>query len=280
MELFEGFSDLDYAAFSQKVNSGIGIRLQEYKPDQMRRRVAMQAKQMGCDSFLSFYTAIQRDNVLLRAFLDHITINVTELMRNDDLFGDLAKNILPGLVAGRKGAPLNVWSAGCSYGAEAYTVAMLLNEMNPVPNYTIRGTDLDLSVLAKANGATFNKVDMAKVDPIKRKKYFMEIDENTFMPMPTLRRGISFTQHDLLGPDYPADSYDLILCRNVTIYFNDDAKDRINANFNRSLRHGGILFVGGTERLSDAVRLGYKPLRPFFYQADKNAVVQPKRLAA
>jgi len=265
------FSDVDYQAFSQKVHTSFGIRLTEYKPDQMKRRITTLAQQAGYTSFMHYLGALQKDNGMLKAFLDHITINVTELMRNTDLFEELAKTVLPELVASRKGAPLSIWSAGCSYGAEAYTVAMLLNEMSPVPSYSIRGTDLDLSVLARANTATFNKQDMARVDERCRSKYFMEMDENTFMPMPQLRRNIMFTQHDLLGEDYPLGQYDLILCRNVTIYFTDLAQNRIYRNFHRALRPNGYLFIGGTERISDADSIGFKLVRPFVYRADKNS---------
>lgn len=280
MELNNGFSDVDYVAFGQKIFTSIGIRLAEYKPDQMRRRIAMIAKQMGCTSFLAYYVTISKDNALMKAFLDHITINVTEMMRNDDLFRDLATSVLPELVASRKGLNLSIWSAGCSYGAEAYTVAMLLNEMSSVPTYSIRGTDLDMSILSRANSATFHKLDMGKVPPALRQKYFMELDANTYMPVPNLRRNISFTQHDLLGEDYPIETYDLILCRNVTIYFTDEAKDRINAKFQRALRPNGVLFVGGTERISDAEAMGFKSIRPFFYRAEKKSTAPALKLAA
>ena len=81
-----------------------------------------------------------------------------------------------------------------------------------------------------------------------------------------------FTQHDLLSEDYPVDTYDLILCRNVIIYFTDDAKDRIFRNFHKALKPGGVLFLGGTERLMDAGAIGFRAIRPFFYQAQKGSM--------
>lgn len=267
----EGFSPADYEQFCQRVQTHLRIRLTDYKVDQMLRRVSQMAKQGGCSSFVEYFAAMQKDSALLKGFLDQMTINVTELMRNKELFADLGKNLLPELVAARNGARLEVWSAGCSYGAEAYTLAMLINELNPVPQYHIKGTDLDFSVLARANGATFNGMDMAGVDPERRKKFFMSIDENTFMPMPNLRRSIVFEKHDLLADTYPSNTYDLILCRNVVIYFTDDAKARIYEGFYKALRPGGILFVGGTERLGDLGPPGLKLIRPFFYRAIKQA---------
>jgi chemotaxis protein methyltransferase CheR len=264
-----GFSEQDYQLFAQKVQTFFGIRLTEYKADQMRRRLSTIAGQAGYDNFIGYLGALRSDSNLFGAFLDHMTINVTELMRNPDLFEDMAKFVLPSIIEKRKGSPLSIWSAGCSYGAEAYTVAMIMAEINPTQQFRIRGTDIDLAALAKANQAIFSKADMNGVSPERRNKFFIQIDENNFMPNPSLRRNIIFSKHDMLADDYPSDTYDLILCRNVVIYFNDDAKERIYRNFWKSLRHDGILFVGGTERLGDYASLKYKPLRPFYYQADK-----------
>jgi chemotaxis protein methyltransferase CheR len=265
--VLQGFSSADYEAFAAKIQRKLGIRLGEYKVDQMQRRLGTVAKQHGATSFVGYFAAIERDNAILNEFLDQMTINVTELMRNPALFEDLAKTILPGLIEAKKGLPLNIWSAGCSYGAEACTVAMLLREMVPPPQYRIKATDLDLAVLAKANSVNFTKADMVSVSPERRKKNFIEIDDNTFMPLPDIRRSISFSQQDLLSDDYPPNTYDLILCRNVVIYFNDEAKERIFRNFWKALRPGGVLFVGGTERLGDTKTLHFELIKPFFYRA-------------
>jgi chemotaxis protein methyltransferase CheR len=276
----QGFSEPEYAQFALRVQAGLGIRLTDYKVDQMKRRLETIARQAKCESFSDYYLAIKADANLHRVFLDHMTINVTELMRNVDIFEELGRSVLPNLAATRKGAQLSAWSAGCSYGAEAYTVAMLINEMDPTLPFRIKGTDIDLTALAKANSALFSKADMNGVSPERRAKYFMELDENSFMPQPSLRRNISFGQHDMLGDDYPTDFYDLILCRNVVIYFNDEAKERIYRNFWKALRPGGVLFVGGTERLSDYKSLNFKPIQPFFYEAEKSGAFSERRLAA
>lgn len=275
-----GFCDIEYAQFAKRVQASLGIRLTEYKVDQMKRRIETIARQAKCNSFSEYFLALRADTKLYGAFLDHMTINVTELMRNTELFEDLGRNVIPSLVASSKGSPLSVWSAGCSYGAEAYTVAMLISEMNPLLPFRIKGTDIDLTALAKANSAIFSKADMNGVSPARRAKFFMELDENSFMPQPSLRRNISFAKHDMLGEDFPENAYDLILCRNVVIYFNDDAKERIYRNFWKALRPGGILFVGGTERLSDYASLKFKPIKPFFYEAEKASSIAERKLAA
>lgn len=262
-----GFGPEDYAAFTRDIQLRLGIRLAEYKTDQMQRRLATVARQHELTSFGEYSAALARDSDILAEFLGQMTINVTELMRNPELFEQLTREVLPPYVATRKAGVFNIWSAGCSYGAEACTVAMLMSEASPGLPLKIDATDLDLAVLAKANALTFCKADMVGVSPERRLKNFVEIDDNTFMTMPSLKRSINFSKHDLLADSYPPNTYDLILCRNVVIYFTEEAKDRIFRNFWSALRPGGVLFVGATERLSNAKSLNFELVKPFFYRA-------------
>ena len=165
-----------------------------------------------------------------------------------------------------KMAPLSVWSAGSSYGAEAYSVAMLLHELDGVAPWKVRGTDVDLTVVTRANSASFCEADMKNVSADRRKIHFQEVVAGRFSPRLHLKRNVSFAGHDLLGTDYPTDTYDLICCRNVVIYFTDAAKERIFRGFYKSLKPGGILFVGGSERLPNHEKIGFEILGPFFYR--------------
>jgi chemotaxis protein methyltransferase CheR len=259
------FGDADYAWFQQRVETRLGVRLSQYKPDQMRRRLMSLAQKSGSESFTGFASAMERDPAQLGEFLDKMTINVTELLRNPERFGELVSLVLPGMLAQRKGTPLSLWSAGCSYGAEAYTLALLLHELQPGVGHKIRGTDIDLSILTRAERPNFSAADMVNVSPARRQAHFVEAG-GAYQPLPHLKNLVRFGPHDLLGETYPKAEYDLILCRNVIIYFNDDAKERIYRGFFQALRPGGILFVGGTERLSDHRSIGFELLRPFFYR--------------
>lgn len=258
------FGDADYGWFQQRVEARLGVRLSQYKPDQMRRRLMSLAQKNGASSFTAFASVMERDPAMLSEFLDKMTINVTELLRNPDRFTELASHVLPGLLAQRKGFPLTVWSAGCSYGAEAYTMALLLHELQPAAAHKIKGTDIDLSVLTRAEHPNFSAADMVNLSPARRTAHFLELD-GTYQPKAHLKNKVRFGPHDLLGDGYSKSEYDLILCRNVVIYFNDDAKERIYRGFFQALRPGGILFVGGTERLSDHRSIGFELVCPFFY---------------
>lgn len=223
------------------------------------------AQKNGVHSFTAFASVMERDPAMLSEFLDKMTINVTELLRNPDRFTELTSHVLPGLLAQHKSAPLSIWSAGCSYGAEAYTMALLLHELQPAVAHKIKGTDIDLSVLARAERPSFSAADMINLSPARRGAHFLELG-GTYQPKAHLKNKVRFEPHDLLGGAYPKSECDLILCRNVVIYFNDDAKERIYRGFFQALRPGGILFVGGTERLSDHRAIGYELARPFFYR--------------
>lgn len=261
----ENFGEADFSSFQQRVERKTSIRLGEYKADQMRRRIASLAVRAGCGSFFAYAALVERDPVRLAEFLDQMTINVTELLRNSNRFEELRTEILPGLLAQRPGTPLSVWSAGCSYGAEAYSVALLLHEADPATPHQIWGTDIDQVILAKAKQTAFSEIDMVNVSPARRQAHF-QADGRMFQPKAHLRTHVTFGPHDLLAGAYPRAKHNLILCRNVLIYFNDDAKERICRGFHTALRPGGVLFVGGTERLSDHRAAGFELIRPFFYR--------------
>lgn len=261
----DGFNDADYEQFQRAVESLTGVRLAEYKADQMRRRVATMAANDKHASFMGYARALQNDNAARSTFLQNITINVTELLRNPDRFNDLAGRIVPSLLA-RSPAELSVWSAGCSYGAEAFTLALLLHETVGKTPFRILGTDIDAGILAKAEQARFSEADMVNISPERRRAHFVKQSNGVAGAAPHLRARVRFARHDLLADAYPKAQYDLIACRNVLIYFTDAAKERIYQSFFRALKPGGVLFVGGTERLSDHRGLGFELVLPFFYQ--------------
>ncbi len=264
------FGDQDYSVFCQRIHRSFGLRLADYKPDQMRRRTSALAAQSKCDSFTSYVSLLERDAAALGAFLDHVTINVTELLRNPKIFELLSGHIKYLLERSRYGG-LNVWSAGCSYGAEAYSVALLLAEMDLDRQVRIKGTDVDLTMLAKANSPTFCEADMVNVSPARRSALFTTFDGATFTPNARLRSLVQFSRHDLLADEYPTDYYDLVICRNVLIYFTNEAKNRVYARMLQSLRPGGILFVGGTESVAEHGKLGFELVEPFFYRKPEAA---------
>jgi chemotaxis protein methyltransferase CheR len=270
------FDAKDYAGFQKSVQNRFGVCLTDYKIDQMQRRLRTLAEKHGAKSFAAYFNAMQSDSATLSAFLDTMTINVTEMLRNPDRFEELVKHILPNMLGGKTGGPLTIWSAGCSYGAEAYTLAMILRELEPSIAHKIKGTDIDLTILSKANSICFSEADVVNISPARRQANFMDMGAGLigatsvttarYRPTTPLRNMVQFSQHDLLAGLYPRSEYNLILCRNVLIYFTEEAKERIYRGFYQALKPGGVLFVGGTERLADHRAIGFELIRPFFYR--------------
>src|ERR1044072_4119014 len=187
------FGEQDYVWFATKVQAKFGVRLADYKPDQMKRRIASLADRCGTKSFADYSLLLEKDSTRLAQFLEEMTINVTELLRNPGLFDTLVSEVLSGRYPRRDGGEFKVWSAGCSYGAEAYTLAMLLSEKSPGAPFRIKGTDIDLSILARANNPKFSKEDMTNISPQRRKTHFFSPDGQSHLPLNQLRDRIQFT---------------------------------------------------------------------------------------
>jgi chemotaxis protein methyltransferase CheR len=225
----------------------------------MRRRIVgmMDSRKQG--NLASFQVWL-KDPANMRWFLDKMAINVSELFRNPEKWIDLETKILPELRT--RSQKLKCWSAGCSYGAEAHTLAMILAEKFPGSHQVI-GTDIDHDALAQANQGSFNQNDMRGV-PSAYKKYLKPQGAN-WVADASLKKFLQFRKENLLESRYEK-GFDLILCRNVVIYFTDEAKDQIYERFFDALKPGGIVFVGSTERIFRAREIGYETAIPFFYR--------------
>lgn len=251
----------DYLWFCEQVLRKTGLDLQQYKRPQMERRLRSMAERVGARNLEEYWAVLQKDSQQFAYFIDRITINVSELFRNPEKFEELRKVILPELR--RLGSPLKVWSAGCSYGAEPYSLAILLEEMRPLP-YQILATDVDETILSKAREGTFTAEDMRNVSPEWKQRYFVQ-QGNRYQVKPELKRNITFRKHNLLADPFES-GFHLIVCRNVVIYFTEEAKDKLYARFFQSLVPGGVLFVGSTERIFNYRDIGFEMPLSFFYR--------------
>jgi len=254
--------NLDYESFKRKVKASYGLDLGAYKQPQMERRLRANMDRCGAHSFVDYYNRMQRDPVLLDEFLDRVTINVSELFRNPEMFEVLRTKILPELSC--KSRAISVWSAGCSYGAEPYTLAVLLDELNLKFGYSILATDIDDRMLARATRGVFTEPEMRNVAKHRLLKYFNRLTDG-YEAKDNIKSRITFKKHNLLEERFGL-GYDLIVCRNVVIYFTEQAKSGLYRKFYDSLKPGGYLFVGGTERVTDHLEIGYETPLPFFYR--------------
>jgi chemotaxis protein methyltransferase CheR len=234
-----------------------GIDLHLYKRPQMERRLTALRNRHGYDNFQSYLSAMRNQPGLYDELLDRMTINVSEFFRNPERWEILSDY----LQQSYKGAPLTIWSAACSTGEEPYTIAMMLEQLRI--SYQITATDIDQKVLNSAKVGTYQQHQTRAVANLYMDKYFRR-EGDAWRVEDGLKKHIKFEIHNLLGDSYPT-GLDLIVCRNVLIYFTDEAKQKVAAGFAQALKPGGLLFVGSTEQFLHSEAFGLYSVAPFLY---------------
>lgn len=250
----------EWQEFYKKFKIKSGLDLDLYKANQLQRRIVSMATQHGSRDLGEFYQWVSQAPANTEWFLDRLAINVSELFRNPEKWLEMEKEVLPMLL--KQNPKLKIWSAGCSYGAEAHTLAMILDKKFS-GSHRIIGSDIDTAALNQAKEGRFSKNDLRCVP--KEYMPYLQPQGSEFVADTKLRKYLTFQKGNLLGDRFDT-GFDLIMCRNVVIYFTDEAKDELYEKFFRSLKPGGILFVGSTERISKSEEIGYKTAKPFYYQ--------------
>src|SRR6266536_252486 len=264
--------DLDYSSFQRTIQRLIGVDLSSYRQGQMRRRLDALLRRVGVASFTQYARMLERDPVRLQEFRDYFTINVTEFFRDVEHFKHLETKVLPELVKEWRG--LQVWSAACSIGAEPYSVAILLRELAPMLRHKILATDVDVTIVDRARRADkYVQAELKNVTPARLQKAFTQTPDGTYSLRPEVKQLVELKLHNLLTPP-PGQGFDLILCRNVVIYFTDPAKVELYQHLVNPLRPGGVLFVGGTEMVASAQQLGLTTIGPSFYRKEEAAAAR------
>ena len=251
-----------YEKFLKDLKRQLDVDLTGYKRPQMERRINTLMRTLGVKDYEEFINLMVRDKQRFEQFLDHLTINVSEFFRNPAQWQVLEKQILPALLA--QNPHLKVWSAGCSTGEEPYSLAMLLTEIAPLGQHSILATDFDVRVLKKAQEGVYPVKNTAGIPGHYLQKYFIR-QGDTYRVKDELKRLITFRNHNLIRDKFP-EQLDLILCRNVVIYFTEETKYELYKKFFNALRRQGILFTGSTEQIIQAREIGYESAAIFFYR--------------
>ncbi len=255
--------DHDYERFSTFLRSAAGIDLQQYKRRQMERRIRSFAQRLGFDELDSYQERVRGDADELDALLDRITINVSQLFRNPEQWDRLAQSVIPELAAGGR---IRAWSAGCSFGAEAYSLAATVREVAPAAQLSVHASDIDRRILAAAGRGEFTDEDARTADGGVLERQFDRTPTGWRAGRPLLD-AVDFAREDLLVDAPRPGSFDLILCRNVVIYFTPEARSAVHEMLARSLRPGGYLVIGSTERIAQPLGdLDLEPAWPFMFR--------------
>jgi chemotaxis protein methyltransferase CheR len=260
--------DRDFIAFVRKVKDYSGIDLAQYKEAQMKRRLNTFYMKKGYDSFVAFFEGMMKNRELYYEFLDRMTINVSEFWRNPNRWEVLEKKFISEFA--RTSGRIKCWSAACSTGEEPYTLAMILAENGVLDHAQIMATDIDDGAMEKAKQGVYLERSVRDVPDHYLRKYFTHQD-SFYKVSDTLKKNIMYRKQNLLNDPFDS-SFDLIVCRNVMIYFTEEAKHQLYHKFSRALKPGGLLFVGSTEQIFTPGQYELESVDTFFYQKKRSIV--------
>ena len=254
---------MDYEGFKAAVFKLTSIDLNAYKEQQMKRRIDTLISRNKISGYEDFVKALKADKELFEEFVSYLTINVSEFYRNPEQWELMDKQFIPMLIE-KFGKNLKIWSAACSTGDEPYSLVMALSRHLPLNQIKIIATDIDKQILAQAKVGIYNEKSIASVPKDLRDKYFTKIG-NSYQISNEIKSRVDFRQHNLIKDPYP-DKCDIIICRNVLIYFTEEAKDDVFRKFCKSLKTGGFLFIGSTEQIMNHREMGYERKNSFYYE--------------
>ncbi|MEC4091559.1 protein-glutamate O-methyltransferase CheR [Pseudoalteromonas rubra] len=262
-------TDEDFSSISQRVYETCGIVLGPHKRDMVYSRLARRVRANGLTSFAEYLALLNEEpNTEFSHFINAITTNLTSFFRESHHFDFLHQQVIPELkIKHRTDKRIRIWSAGCSTGEEAYSIAMTIANAFPTDwDVKVLATDLDSNVLHKGQEGVYNSASVTGLDSEHLKKWFMCSSDGTqYKAKDVLRSRVFFKRLNLLEPWPMKGPFDVIFCRNVLIYFDKETKDRLFDNYHQLLAEQGYLFIGHSETMGKE-HLGFKNLGKTMYQ--------------
>lgn len=253
---------MDYLAFKLKLKRQHNLDFTGYRDVQIQRRLNAYMQKNNLPDYSSLLRYLSANHGKITEMRDYLAINVSEFYRNPELFDYLAAEILPEFMGEDT---FKIWSAGCSVGYEAYTVGIIAQENLRNLKWSVQATDIDGEALTRAKAAKYSEEEIKMVPELFRGKYFSQTQEGNYILNQSIRSRINFSRLDLLKDPFPL-GLDLILCRNVVIYFTEEAKNEIFEKMAKALKPGGVLFIGATEGYHNFRAHKLQKLHPCFYQ--------------
>ncbi len=257
-----------YTQVKASIKRTLNIDLEHYKDEQMKRRLDSWLVRTHIETWKEYFYLLTTDETELERFRNYLTINVTEFFRDQNRWDQLRQDVLPYLIQNSRDTHqiggLKLWSAGCSIGTEAFTMAIMMAEAAPLQRYSILATDLDRGALLKAKArGPYSQDDIRNLTATQRQKYITPTAP--YHAVESLQKNIRFQEQNLFADRFDS-GFDLIVCRNVVIYFTAESKDILYAKFSAALRPGGVLFIGGTEIISGPTKFGLQNFGISFYK--------------
>ena len=254
-EEIKELSDEELNSLTTAIKGRYGIDFTNYEPKSLKRGFArlIMKKQLG--SVLGLWSKIMKDREFIKDCIDDLTVNLTELFRNPEIWIKIQKDIIPQL---KNKFPINIWHAGCSSGEEVYTMAIVLQNSELLRKTKTLATDLSNRILAEAIRGEYPSYLLNKYSksfneylPKENMNSFFDLEDGKAIVKDFLRKHIEFRQHNL-AQDPMERKFNLVFCRNVMIYFDEALKIKVLRMFHQSLEKDGYLIVGYYDMMPEA----------------------------
>lgn len=256
--------DPGFELLKRVITQNTGFNCEHYKEAHFRRRINVRIRATNSESYGAYLKLLKKNQQEYEFLINTLTVNVSEFFRNPETFRIIEKEIIPCIVKYRSESlirSIRIWSAGCAAGEEAYSLAILLHRVlkTDINNYRIRiiGTDIDTQSLEKARKGVYSKNSLKNLDPSIKEHYFVK-QGDTYQIIDELKNLMQFKRHDLIS-DSKNNRFDLIICRNVMIYFKKEIQEQLQLNFYQGLEKGGFFVIGKSETLLGAASSLFRP---------------------
>lgn len=262
----ESSDDQEYLKLKGLIKKNLGFNCEQYKDAHFRRRIDVRMRSTNSKNYGEYVQHLNTHKEEYQHLMDTLTVNVTNFFRNSETYEVVEKEVLPAIIKSKSTGlkHIRIWSAGCSIGVEAYSIAILLKKVlgDNFSKYNIQitGTDIDKDIIKRAEEAIYTDVEMKEVPNDIRIKYFEKIGDNYHLKE-EIKKIAKFRKNDLISGE-KLTGFDAIFCRNVTIYFEKQLQENLYMDFYNGLNKGGFFVMGKTETLIGPSKDLFKAFNP------------------
>ena len=272
-----GLNDREFKFLLDKIKRSRNIDFSGYRPQVLQRRIAQRLDLVGCATYWDYIMLLNKDPKEYDRLIESLTVKVSEFFRDAKVFHLLGEAIIPEIISLKRSQgnkKICAWSCGTAFGQEAYSIAMLFLETTGVnlDNFDLKivATDVDKSVLKEAPWGSYDRRSLGNMKPHLLFKYFTQ-SQDRYVVSDRAREVVTFEAHDLISGRSKGDM-DLILCRNLLIYFQEELQEKALANLYSALNPGGFLVLGAVEAIKP-------PMSDYFEAVDLKAKIYRKKQA-